>query len=952
MFNYSPKEEEILKFWEEQKIFAASLKRPSPQGNFVFYEGPPTANGKPGLHHVLARSFKDLVSRYKTMRGYHVERKAGWDTHGLPVELQVQKELGLVGKPDIEKFGIEKFNQKCRESVWKFKQEWENLTKRMGFWLDLEHPYITYESYYIDSIWWILKQIWDQNLIYQGFKVVPHCPSCGTTLSSHEVAQGYKTVTDRSVYLKFKVTADYKAAKKSDYILSWTTTPWTLPGNVALAVGEKINYVRVKVGPDVLILAENLWAKVIDGEAQVLTTFPGKDLIGTKYEPLFAGVVDGADKAWEVLPANFVSTEDGTGIVHTAVMYGVDDYELGLQFGLPQQHSVDLAGKFLANVKGFEGLSVKEPKTEEKIIQYLRDHNILYKEASCKHEYPFCWRCDTPLLYYAKTSWFIAVTKVQQSLLKNASTINWYPDHIKKGRFGEWLEGVKDWALSRERYWGTPLPIWICQQCQKQKMLGSISELPEKMTDVHRPFIDAVKLKCDCGGQMSRVPEVIDVWFDAGSMPFAQYHYPFEHEDNIDRGISYPADFISEGMDQTRGWFYTMLAISTLLKKGASYKNVICLGLINDARGQKMSKSKGNIVVPEEVIAKFGVDPLRYYFYTVSQPGEAKNFDEKNILEIVRKVFSTLSNIVSFYQLYAAAEAGKISSPQPVDIMDKWILALLQQNIQAITDHLENYRITEAARLIGDFINELSTWYVRRSRDRFKDETRQKEAVATLGYVLKTLSQLMAPFTPFMAESLWQDLRLAEAQSVHLSDWPEVQDKLKDEVLLKQMEQVRNLVEAAHAVRAQAKLKIRQPLAQAAIIVQLIPELQTVLTEEINVLQVVADKTLPAGESWMPADNGQIALDLQLTDQLRQEGNLRELIRFTNALRKQAKLTPRDSVVIRYQTSSTGLKQLIAARNQDLQTATISRSWEEGELFTEQSAVEVSGEAITLSLRM
>ncbi len=951
MFNYNDQEEQILKFWEEQKIFQATLAKPSPKGNFVFYEGPPTANGRPGIHHVIGRAFKDVIPRFKTMQGYHVERKAGWDTHGLPVELQVQKELGLVGKPDIEKYGIEKFNQKCKESVWKYKTEWETLTKRVGFWLDLEYPYVTYDNDYIESVWWVLKQIWDKNLIYQGFKVVPHCPSCGTTLSSHEVAQGYKTVKDRSVYLKFKVTTDSKVAKKGDYILSWTTTPWTLPGNVALAVGSTISYVRVQAGNEYYIMAEGLWEKVIDGQAGVTATFKGSDLVGTTYEPLFPGVIEHKGKGWEVLPADFVTTGDGTGVVHTAVMYGVDDYELGLKFDLPQQHTVDLTGKFVSTVTGLAGLPAKDVKTEEKIIQYLQDQGILYKEELYEHEYPFCWRCDSALLYYAKTSWFIAMTKVQSQLVKNGESINWIPEHIKRGRFGEWLEGIKDWAISRERYWGTPLPIWECSSCGKKKMVVDRKELGS-LADLHRPYIDEVVLPCDCGQQMKRVPEVLDVWFDSGAMPWAQYHYPFEHEDLIDRGLAYPADYISEAIDQTRGWFYTMLAISTLLNKGAAYKNVICYSHVNDAKGQKMSKSKGNIIVPEEAIAKFGVDPLRYFFYTVSQPGETKNFDEKIVLEIVRKVFGTLTNIISFYQLYASTEPQKLDRPTSTDSMDRWIVALLQQTIKDVSKHLENYRLTESARLLGDFINELSTWYVRRSRDRFKDEETREASVATLGYVLKTLSQLMAPFTPFMAESLWRQLKVIEQPSVHLSSWPEANVTKEEEQLLTQMNLVRQLVEAAHAVRAQAKLKIRQPLTQAAIVTKLNAELQAVLADEINVLSIQVVDSLPAGEPWMPSDNGQIALDVKLTDALKQEGMLRELIRFTNALRKQAKLTPQDSVVVHYQTESESLKQLIATRTADLQAATISRAWEIAELFSEQSAVEVNGEAITLSVRM
>ncbi len=945
------KELEILKFWQDNKIFDASLQKPSPMGNFVFYEGPPTANGKPGIHHVLARVFKDLIPRYKTMQGYHVERKSGWDTHGLPVELQVQKELGLQGKPEIEAYGIEKFNEKCRESVWQFKAEFEELTKRMGFWLDMEHPYVTYEQNYIESVWNIVKKIWDQGLIYQGYKVVPHCPSCGTTLSSHEVAQGYKTVKDRSVYIKFKVAQDSKVAKKGDYILSWTTTPWTLPGNVALAVGERIDYVRLKIGNDYYILAENLVKQIFPETTEATKTFAGKDLVGTTYEPLFPGVITADEaEAFEVVPADFVSTTDGTGVVHTAVMYGVDDFDLGLQFGLPQQHTVDLAGKFLPSVTGFSGMFVKGKTTEDKLLAYLQEHGILLKEDLYEHEYPFCWRCGTPLLYYAKTSWFVAMTKVQSQLVKNAETINWYPSHIKKGRFGEWLDGIKDWAISRERYWGTPLPIWQCQQCDKQRCIGSFSELPEALADVHRPYIDDVVLDCDCGGTMRRVPEVLDVWFDSGAMPWAQHHYPFEHEHQVDSGELYPADFICEAIDQTRGWFYTLLALSTVLKQGASYKNVICLGHINDAKGQKMSKSKGNIVDPWMIAEKYGMDPVRYFFFSSSQPGETKNFDERQLLEVVKKVFMTLGNCLAFYKMFAPAGHVTPSAESP-DMMDRWIIAKTQELIATTTEQLEAYQITESSRNLGEFINELSTWYIRRSRDRFKSAD-SLPAVQTLAYVLTTLSKLLAPFTPFTADGLWRDLGHVEPKSVHLAAWPTVQLEHYDKELLGDMDKLRSLVESAHAVRSQAKLKVRQPLARAAIKLDLPETLRQILAEEINVLEITVDQTLPSGGSWMPADSGEIALDVAMNPELQAEGNIRELVRCTNALRKQAKLSPKDSVVIHYQTESAELKELIQKRSEDLQIATISRSWEEASLFTEQTAADINGTPITISLRM
>ncbi len=976
MFEQAKREEEILAFWEEQRIFQQTLDKTSPKGNFIFYEGPPTANGLPGIHHILARSFKDLIPRFRTMQGYHVERRAGWDTHGLPVELQVQKELGLKGKPDIEKFGIAEFNKRCRESVWQHRQEWEQLTRRMGFWLDMDKPYVTYENSYIESVWWILRQIWDQGLIYQGHKVVPHCPSCGTTLSTHEVAQGYQTVTENSVYIKCSVSADSKVAKKGDYILTWTTTPWTLPGNVALAVGDDISYVVANVDVNIhnastkefnksvikkntsakferWILAKNLIDQVLkDYTFEIIQEFKGSDLKGTKYKPLWPEVIKGTEHSWEVLPANFVTTTDGTGIVHTAVMYGVDDYDLGLEFKLPQEHTVDLSGHFRSDISGLGGLWVKDEKTEKLILNYLEKKGNLLRLEPYEHEYPFCWRCSTPLLYYAKTSWFIAMSKLQARLLKNAEDISWYPEHIKRGRFGEWLQGIKDWAISRERYWGTPLPIWQCVDCQKQKCLGSMAELPQPIEDLHRPYIDEVALSCDCGGVMHRVPEVLDVWFDSGAMPFAQEHYPFDNEELIDGHGHYPADFICEAIDQTRGWFYTLLAISTLLNKGTSYKNVICLGHINDAKGQKMSKSKGNIVDPWKIMNTYGVDPLRYHFYTMSQPGESKNFDENNVLEVNKKVLFILYNMVSFYKMFVADDLVVSDQPDMTDVMDRWVVAYMQQTIERATVDLDNYRITEAARTLGACVNEISTWYIRRSRDRFKDAERKEAALKTLAYVLHTLAELLAPFMPMAAEVVWQDMGLKNFKSVHLSDWPQVVPERQDSALLQQMDVLRNVVEAAHAVRAQAKMKVRQPLAHAAVISNFSQELLSLLADEINVVDVVVEKVLPQGGSWIPAENGLVALDVALTEELRQEGLVRELVRQTNSLRKQARLTPKDVVRVNYQTASQSLRQLIQQRLADLQAATISREWTEKELFAETLTVEVGGESISLSVQV
>src|SRR3989344_5489097 len=680
MLNIPKKEEEIVAFWKKENIFQKSLEKKSPKGEFVFYEGPPTANGKPGLHHVIARAFKDVICRFKTMQGYHVARKAGWDTHGLPVEIEVEKQIGTKGKADIEKFGVEEFNKRCRESVWKYKAEWERMTERMGYWLDLEHPYITYENEYIETVWWILKQAWDKKLLYQGYKVVPHCPRCGTSLSSHELALGYKTITDISVFIKFKVNKGNAVAKEGDFVLSWTTTPWTLPGNVALAVGADITYARVKKDGVHLILAKPLLNAVLDGVYEIEKEFSGKELEGVAYEPLFdvPAIKKSGKRAHFVTTADFVTIEDGTGVVHTAVMYGEDDFDLGTTKDLPFVHLLTPQGIFNDEAPpSLRKLNFKE--AEEMVILELTQKGLLFGQKDYEHSYPYCWRCDNPLMYFAKTAWFVKMTALKGNLLKNAETINWYPEHLKKGRFGEWLENVKDWAVSRERYWGTPLPIWQCEKCMTFRCIGSITELGNAPEDLHRPYIDGVTLSCECGGTMKRVPEVIDAWFDSGSMPFAQHHYPFENKKLIDSGAAYPAEYISEAIDQTRGWFYTLLAISTLLGKGASYKNVICLGHINDAEGKKMSKSKGNVVDPFLIAEKYGMDALRYHLFTINQPGETKSFDEKNLLEVSRKVLMILANVVSFYRLYP----DTTSKPGKKSTMDRWILSRLNKLIKA-----------------------------------------------------------------------------------------------------------------------------------------------------------------------------------------------------------------------------------------------------------------------------
>ncbi|MDD5221800.1 MAG: isoleucine--tRNA ligase, partial [Patescibacteria group bacterium] len=652
MINFSKIEEKILAFWDKDKTFAKSLAKKSPKGNFVFFEGPPTANGLPGIHHVLARIFKDIILRYKTMQGYFVERKAGWDTQGLPVELEVEKQIGVSGKPDIEKYGVAKFNEKCKENVWKYKKEWEDMTRRIGFWLDLEHPYITYEKEYIETLWWIFKQVWDKGLIYQAYKVVPYCPRCGTALSSHEVAQGYKNVKEQSVYLKLKVVG-----QENTYLLVWTTTPWTLPSNLAVAAGERIEYVKAKSGQDFYILAKNLVDKVLGAHGyEIVEEFKGDKIIGWRYEPMYKIYDD--PTYFKVYAADFVSIKDGTGMVHIAPHYGEEDYQLFIQdkLPIPEMLTLDLEGKLVVDVPG-KGKFAKDADAD--IMEDLKKRGILFGTELYAHDYPFCWRCDSPLLYYSRKSWFIRMTELQKQLLDNAKEINWVPAHIKEGRFGEWLSGIKDWAISRERYWGTPIPIWECKGCQHRECLGSYKELSEKAGkqlpepfDPHKPYIDDYTWNCPgCGKKMTRVAEVMDCWFDSGAMPFAQWHYPFENKERIDKGINYPAEYISEAIDQTRGWFYTLLGISTLLDQGACYKNAICLGHILDKKGQKMSKHVGNVIAPMSVINEYGVDALRWYLYTVNQPGESKLFDTEGVKKVVQRMLLTLWNCLEFYKL-------------------------------------------------------------------------------------------------------------------------------------------------------------------------------------------------------------------------------------------------------------------------------------------------------------
>ena len=1144
-------EEEVLDFWEKNKIFERGQERRKKAKRFVFFEGPPTANGRPGIHHVLGRAMKDLFNRYKTMRGFLVERKSGWDTHGLPVEIEVEKSLGLKSKKEIEEYGIAKFNKKAKESVWKYKDEWARLTKRIGFWLDFKKPYITYDPKYIESLWHIFKKIWEKKLLFKGYKVTPFCTRCGTPLSSHEVAQGYKEVSDKSLYVKFKIKnptrSDLFGDSRSDlYILAWTTTPWTLPGNVALAVGEKITYVIFRIrnqesgirnpnskflilDSELYIAAKDLLPSIIE-DYEIIKEVSGRDLIGLEYEPLFEVPSLKSEKSYRVYPADFVTTIEGTGIVHTAVMYGEDDYELGKKVGLPARHTVDQTGHFSNEVPALAGKPAKDQETEKEIIEHLRSKNLLLKEEEHAHDYPFCWRCGHPLLYYAWDSWFIGMSRLEKDLIKNNQKVNWYPEHLKEGRFGEWLKGVKDWAVSRDRYWGAPLPIWKCKDCGEHQVTGSLEDLdknnyrqkntfyilrhglssknkgahgeelissvlendhydlvPEgveqikkaaeqlkksggvdmiisspflrtKRTaeimaeklgakvqleerlkevgygqaaegrcldlypifvnrsgfeekiddgeswneirkrmfavvkelnqkyagkkillvshgdplwllrgifdnlseeemlanrvenyvkkgeviklvlpnysynekgelDPHRPYIDEVVLKCSkCGGPARRISEVADVWFDSGAMPYAQWHYPFENKNEFKK--NFPADFIAEGIDQTRGWFYTLLAISTLMGDGPAYKNVISYGHVLDEKGQKMSKSKDNVVDPWMVIDQYGADAARWYFYTVNSPGESKLFSLNEVGQRLRGFVMTLWNSFRFYELYRPTselihtQGSTLRNGYPharlslaeLGLLDQWILSRLHQTIKSTTEAMDNFDSLSASRAMESFVVEdFSKWWLRRSRHRLK------ENLSFFRFLLLEISKLIAPFTPFMAEKIHRELTKAEGNtlsqgstlrsvpksnllsSVHWEDWPEVNKKFINPKLEKEMSLAQKAVNTGLALRKKLNLKVRQPLRKftstdmAGLISY--PNIIDLIKDELNVKEIVV---------------GRDELDAHLDDALRYEGWAREVLRQIQDLRKEVGYKFNEKVMVQWHTDNEELKKAIA----------------------------------------
>jgi len=839
------REREVEKFWRDNHIFEKSIEDRKDAPTYMFYDGPPTANGKPHIGHALTRVIKDMIPRYRTMKGYKVPRKAGWDTHGLPVEIEVEKELGINGKEQIEKYGVAPFIEKCKESVWKYKSMWEQFSNVIGFWADMDDPYVTYHNSYIESEWWALKQIWDKGLLYKGFKVVPYCPRCGTPLSSHEVAQGYKDVKERSAIVRFK--------KKDEdvYFLAWTTTPWTLPSNVALCVNPDEEYSKVKQGDYTYILASALVETVLKEDYTVLENYKGKELEGIEYEPLWGGLnVKG--KAWYVVCDNYVTLTDGTGIVHIAPAFGEDDSRIGRNYNLPFVQLVDAQGNLTKETK-WEGVFVKD--ADKLVLKDLEESGKLFDAPVFEHSYPHCWRCNTPLIYYARESWYIKMTAVKEDIIRNNNTINWIPESIGKGRFGDWLENIQDWAVSRNRYWGTPLNVWICE-CGHMHSIGSIEELksmskncPEDI-ELHRPYIDAVTITCpECGKEMRRTPEVLDAWFDSGSMPFAQHHYPFENKEKFE--AQYPADFISEAVDQTRGWFYSLLAISTLIFNRAPYKNVIVMGHVQDEDGQKMSKSKGNAVDPMDALNKFGADAIRWYFYVNSAPWLPNRFHDKAVEEGQRKFLGTLWNTYAFYVLYADIDSfdpTKYSLEyDKLSVMDKWLLSKLNTLVKTVDDYLSNYKITETARALQSFTDDMSNWYVRRCRERFWAKGMEQDkinAYMTLYTALITLSKISAPMIPFMTEEIYQNLVRSvdknAPESIHLTDFPKVNEEFIDKDLEVSMDEVLDIVVLGRAARNSANIKNRQPIGNMYVKAEnvLSPFYVEIIEDELNVKAV------------------------------------------------------------------------------------------------------------------
>ena len=883
-------EEKILKYWKDKDIFHKSIKNREGCSFFSFYDGPPFATGKPHYGHILATTIKDTILRYWTMKGYQVPRRIGWDCHGLPIENLIEKEMGIKNKKEIEEMGVEKFNDACKASVFACVDDFESILKRVGRWADYDKAYSTMENNYIESVWWVLSQLWNKDLVSKKYRVSPYCPRCGTTLSNFEVNQGYKETRDKSIYIKFKTN--------QGYFLVWTTTPWTLPGNVALVVNPEMIYCLVENNNEKYILAkERLF--ILDGDYKIINEIKGKELIGLKYEPMFDYLknTENIENAFQVVSGDFVSSDNGTGIVHMNPMYGEDDFDIGKKYNLPFFHTVDSSGNFKEEVYDFKGDFVKD--ADEKIINKLKDNNVFYKEEIILHEYPYCWRCDSPLLYYATESWYVSVVNIKDQLIKNNKEIHWVPDHIKEGRFGKWLEGARDWNFSRNRFWGTPIPIWECEECKEIICINSIEDLERKtnfkLKDLHLPYIDEVKIECpQCKKEMKRTSGVFDCWFESGSMPYAQWHYPFENKELVEK--TFPADFIAEGLDQTRGWFYTLHVLATALtmediglgKNKPAFKNVIVNGLILDEKGRKLSKKLKNYPDPKEVFDKYGADALRMFLLSSTSIGEDYRFSEERVKEVWRKIISSIENCYSFYETYK----GEHEETESNNVLDKWIMSKIEKLNEEIVNLMDDYELTKSSRLFYDFLDNLSNWYIRRSRKRFQKAEEIKEASFTLNYVLLKLSKLIAPFTPFIAEEIFLKLDNS-TESVHLSDYPQIKKQYIDDGLEKEMQEARDIVNLVLRERSEKGIKVRQPLNCLKIKKEIKKDILDLIKEEINVKEIIVDKSI----------SNEVELDLEITEELKEEGMIRDIVRHIQQMRKEQGFIPKDRIIVHYQNS-------------------------------------------------
>lgn len=999
-FNLPAIEKEILAFWQKQKVFSKSLERASPHGDYVFYDGPPFATGLPHYGHIVASLIKDIVPRYFTMRGFRVERRWGWDCHGLPIENIVEQENGFKHKRDILDFGVDKFNDSCRSKVMKYRDDWRKTIDRLGRWADMDHDYKTMDTPFMESVWWAFKTLWDKGLIYEGFKSMHICPRCETTLSQSEVAEGYKTITDRSVIVKFKVQNSKFKVDGDVFLLAWTTTPWTLPGNMALAVGDDLDYVAVKIKVkseklkvnegDIYVLAKGRVQDVMGGEYEVVHEFKGKELVGQSYEPVFDYYKGNTgkewEKAWKVFAGDFVTTEDGTGIVHIAPAFGEDDMQLGKREGLPFAQHVGTDGRFVDAVKDFVGFDVKPKRnpreTDEKIVEFLKTKGLVFASELYEHTYPHCWRCETPLLNYAMSSLFVAVTKIKDQLLEQAKNITWMPEHIKEGRFGNWLEGAKDWAISRQRFWATAIPLWRCHNgkfkvhnskfkknsesetsdasqrgaCGHTIVVGSIAELEQlsgtKVSDLHKDVVDKVTFACEmCGGTMQRIPDVIDCWFESGSMPYAQQHYPFENKEKFEH--NFPAQFIAEGVDQTRAWFYYLHVLAVALFGKNAFQHVVVNGIVLAEDGRKMSKRLKNYPEPEKIFEQYGVDAMRYYLATSPVlRAEDLRFVEKGVDEVVKKYILTLLNVLQFYKTFAGERKENSDSGEKLHVLDQWILVILHGLTKQVTAAYESYDLNRAARPLLDFVNDLSTWYVRRSRDRFKseDEIDKVNAVATLQYVLVEFSKLMAPVMPFLAEYIYKEAG-GEKESVHLEEWPMPDGRLQitdDREILEKMGIIRKIVELALAKRAEAGIPVRQPLGKLKVIsekLQVEDEYIQLINDEVNVKHIEIENGIESDLS--------VQLDTELTPELKQEGIKRELVRHINALRKKIGLTIHDRIKLGISTEDEMIAQVVCNYSDNLMQDTLADSLIDGLADADHEAhITVGNVAIDVRIKL